>query len=211
MDYKKVRNDLLGKTLVENFNKRFFESYYCATKEEAKDKALSLIEDGSSVTWGGSMSIIECGLLDAVKSGNYKVIDRDSAKNMEERQALMRQAVNVDTFLMSANAVSQQGELVNIDGIGNRVGALCFGPKQVIVLVGINKVAPDLDSAIKRARNVASPINTQRFNLETPCTKTGVCADCKHSDCICAQMVITRICKPKNRIKIIFCGENLGF
>lgn len=211
MDYKKIRNDLLGATLVENFNKRFFESYYCSTKEEAKNMALSLIEKGSSVSFGGSMSIIECGLLDSIKSGDYNVIDRDSAKDLNERQDLMRQAFSADTFLMSANAVSQQGELVNIDGMGNRVAALCFGPKQIIVIAGLNKVTPDLDSAIKRARNVASPINTQRFNLDTPCTKKGACYDCKSDDCICAQMVITRICRPKNRIKIIFCGEDLGF
>ena len=211
MDYIKTRNDLLGTTLVENFNKRFFESYYCSTKEEAKNKALSLIKEGSSVSWGGSMSIIECGLLDEIKGGNYKVIDRDSAKDLNERQDLMRQAFSADTFLMSANAVSQQGELVNIDGLGNRIAALCYGPEQVIVIAGLNKVAPDLDSAIKRARNVASPINTQRFNLDTPCTEKGACYDCKNPDCICAQMVITRISRPKNRIKIIFCGENLGF
>lgn len=211
MDYIKVRNDLLGKTLVENFNKNFFESYYCSTKEEAKNKALSLIEENSTVAWGGSMSIQECGLLDAVKNGNYKVIDRDLAQSMDERFDLMRKALTCDTFLMSSNAVSKEGELVNIDGMGNRVSALCFGPKQVIVIVGLNKVAPDRDSAIKRARNVAGPINSQRFNFDTPCTKTGACYDCKHPDCICAQMVITRICKPKGRIKVIFCGESLGF
>lgn len=211
MDYKKIRNDLLGATLVENFNKRFFESYYCSTKEEAKNKALSLIEEGSSVAWGGSMSINECGLLDAIKNGDYKVIDRDKAKTQEERQDLMRLSFSADTFLMSANAVNAEGELVNIDGIGNRVGALCFGPKQVIVIVGLNKVTPDRDSAIKRARSVAAPINSQRFNLDTPCTKKGACYDCKNDDCICAQMVITRISRPKNRIKVIFCGENLGF
>lgn len=211
MDYIKTRNDLLGATLVENFNKRFFESYYCSTKEEAKNKALSLIEEGSSVAWGGSMSIHECGLLDEIKGGNYVLIDRDKAKTQEERQDLMRQAFSADTFLMSANAVSQQGELINIDGLGNRVAALCYGPEQVIVIAGLNKVAPDLDSAIKRARSVAAPINTQRFNLDTPCTKKGACYDCISNDCICAQMVITRISRPKNRIKIIFCGENLGF
>ncbi|MBE7091967.1 MAG: lactate utilization protein [Clostridiales bacterium] len=211
MDFIKIRNDLLGKTLVENFNKRFFESYYCSTKEEAKDKALSLIKEGSSVSFGGSMSLSQCGLLDAVKSGNFTVYDRNLAKTPEEREEIMRKAFIADTFLMSANAVSQEGELVNIDGLGNRVSALCFGPKQIIVIVGLNKVAPDLDSAIVRARNVASPINTQRFNLDTPCTKKGACYDCKASDCICAQIVITRICRPKGRIKVIFCGEDLGF
>lgn len=211
MDFIKKRNDLLGETVKDNFNKRFFESYYCPTKEDAKNKALSLIEEGSSVAWGGSMSIIECGLLDAVKTGNYIVYDRDLASTPEERQEIMKKSSCADTFLMSSNAVSLQGELVNIDGTGNRLGALCFGPKQVIVIVSLNKVMPDLDSAIKRARNAASPINAQRFNLDTPCTKKGACYDCLNEDCICAQMLITRICRPKNRIKIIFCGEDLGF
>ncbi len=211
MDYIKKRNDLLGETLKENFNKRFFESYYCSTKEEAKNKALSLMKEGTSVAWGGSMSIIECGLLDAVKMGNYVVYDRDTAQNPQERKELMKKAVYADTFLMSANAVSMQGELVNIDGIGNRLGALCFGPEQVIVIVGLNKVTPDLDSAIKRARNVAAPINTQRFNLDTPCTKKGACYDCLKEDCICAQMLITHVCRPKGRIKVVFCGEDMGF
>ena len=130
---------------------------------------------------------------------------------MDERFDLMRKSLSCDTFLMSSNAVSKEGELVNIDGMGNRVSALCFGPKQIVMIIGLNKVAPDLDSAIKRARNIASPINTQRFNLDTPCTKKGACYDCKSSDCICAQMVITRVCRPKGRIKIVFCGENLGF
>lgn len=211
MDFIKKRNDLLGETVKENFNKRYFESYYCPTKEEARNKALSLIKEGSSVTWGGSMSIIECGLLEKLKKGNYIVYDRDLASSPEEREEIIKKAIYADTFLMSANAVSKQGELVNIDGLGNRVGALCFGPKQVIVIVSLNKVMPDLDSAIKRARNVAAPINTQRFNLDTPCTKKGACYDCLNEDCICAQIVITRVCRPKNRIKIIFCGEDMGF
>ena len=207
----KKRNDLFGEFLANKFNERFFESYYCPTKEEACKKALSLIEEGDTVTWGGSMSINECGLINAVKSGNYNVIDRAEAKTPEEKEELMRKAFFCDSYLMSANAVSQTGELINIDGNGNRVAALSYGPKQVIVVVSLNKVMPDLDSAIKRARSVAAPTNVQRFGLETPCAKKGTCFNCTSPDCICADIVITRISRPKNRIKIIFCGEGLGY
>lgn len=207
----KKRNDLYGEYLVDKFNERFFESYYCSTKEDALNKALSLIEDGDTVSWGGSQSIFQCGLVDEVKKGNYTVIDRATAKTPEEKEDLMRKAFFVDTYLMSSNAVSETGELVNVDGNGNRVAALSYGPKQVIIVVSLNKVMPDLDSAIKRARSIAAPTNAQRFGLDTPCAKTGKCFNCNSKDCICADIVITRISRPKNRIKIIFCGEELGY
>lgn len=207
----KKRNDLYGEYLVDKFNERFFESYYCSTKEDALNKALSLIKDGDTVSWGGSQSIFQCGLVDEVKKGNYTVIDRATAKTPEEKEELMRKAFFVDTYLMSSNAVSETGELVNVDGNGNRVAALSYGPKQVIIVVSLNKVMPDLDSAIKRARSIAAPTNAQRFGLDTPCAKTGKCFNCNSKDCICADIVITRISRPKNRIKIIFCGEELGY
>lgn len=207
----KKRNDLFGEFLVKKFNDRFFESYYCSTKEEATKKALSLIGEGDTVSWGGSQSIFQCGLIDEVKKGNFTVIDRAEAKTPEEKEELMRKAFFVDTYLMSANAVSETGELVNVDGNGNRVAALCYGPKQVIVIVSLNKVAPDLESAIKRARSVAAPTNAQRFGLDTPCAKTEKCFNCTSPDCICADIVITRISRPKQRIKIVFCGEELGY
>ena len=154
------------------------------------------------------MSIFECGLVDRLKRGNYNIIDR--SKYDDVRQAYIDTFCS-DTYLMSANGISAKGELVNIDGTANRLSALCFGPKQVIVIASLNKVMPDLDSAIKRARNVAAPENAQRFPLDTPCRKAGTCGDCHGDDCICAQLLITRVCRPKGRIKIIFCGEDLGF
>jgi hypothetical protein len=145
-----------------------------------------------------------------VKKG-YKVIDRDTAKTPEERMELMRKALTCDTFLASSNAVSENGELVNIDGNGNRVAAMSFGPSRVIVLAGINKVVKSLDDAIARTRNIAAPINTQRFKLETPCLHAGVCRDCKVKDCICSYLSIIRFCRPAGRIKVIICGEPLGY
>lgn len=205
------KNNLLGETLVKNFNARFFESYYCSTAKEAVEKAISLIPEGDTVAWGGSMSILESGLVDKINEGNYTAVDRAAAKTPEEKDELMHKAFFADTYLMSANAVSLTGELVNIDGNGNRVAALSYGPDKVIVLVSLNKVMPDLESAVKRARTVAAPINAQRFGIDTPCSKTGTCFNCTSPDCICAHIVITRISRPKNRIKIIFCGEDLGY
>lgn len=204
------RNALLGKRLIENFNKRNMEAYYCVTKEEALAKALELIPESDVVSWGGSESLNEIGLIDAVKKTN-KVIDRATAASMEEKQELMRQALLCDTYLMSSNAVSQDGQLVNIDGNGNRCAALIYGPKKVVMVVGMNKVAADLDAAMSRARNTAAPANVQHFpGLKTPCSVTGVCANCMSQETICCQFVITRYSRVPNRIKIILVGESLG-
>ena len=150
------------------------------------------------------------GLKQRLAQEGYTLLDRDTANTPEEKQAIMRQALTCGTFLMSSNAISEDGQLVNIDGIGNRVAALCFGPKQVIVVAGMNKVAADLDGAVSRARHIAAPANAQRFDGKTPCTVNGQCGDCTSPDCICSQMVITRFCKPAGRIKVVLVGEELG-
>lgn len=208
---KEIRYDLLGAKVVENLQKRHFDAYYCQTKEDALKKAIELIPENDVVSWGGSVSIDEIGLLNYVKE-NRKVIDRDSAKSPEERASLMRQALLCDTFLMSTNAMTEDGVLVNIDGNGNRVAALCYGPKSVVMIVGVNKVCKTLDDAISRARNIAAPINIQRFNdLKTPCYLKGACANCKSTESICNQVVITRMSRPVSKIKIVVVGEDLGF
>ena len=199
-----------GKTLAKHLSAHHFESYYCATKEEALEKALSLIPEGSKVGWGGAISAQQIGLLDAVKSGAYQVIDRDCAASPEERTALMRACFDADFFIMGANAISLDGSLVNIDGIGNRLGMLIYGPKNVLVIAGMNKVADTLEDAVTRARTVAAPINKQRFGTDTPCTSTGNCADCLSDGCICNQILITRHCRPVGRIQFIIVGEDLG-
>ncbi len=202
--------DKKGPKVAENFNKRGFEAYYCPTKDEALQKAISLIPEDHVVSWGGSVSINDIGLRPYVLE-HRQVIDRDTAKTPEERQKLLRQALLCDTFIMGTNAATEDGQLYNIDGTGNRVAALIFGPKQVLVIVGMNKVEPTLEAAITRARSVASPMNMQRFSKKTPCALTGMCADCLSPDSICNQMVRTRRCAPAGRIKVILVGENLGF
>jgi len=176
------RNEILGKSLVGKLNERHFEAYYCPTAKDALEKALTLVPEKSSVSWGGSMTIRDMGLTKAFHDGDFEVIDRDIAKSPEEMADLHRQALLTDYFITSTNAISEEGILVNIDGTGNRVAALCFGPKNVIVVCGINKVAPNLDTAVSRARNVAAPINAVRFMGKTPCVITGSCGNCTSPD-----------------------------
>ena len=202
------RNDLLAQKVIKGLESRNITGYYASSKEEALLLALSLIPEGSSVTMGGAMSAHEIGLVDALKSGNYNFIDRDAAP---DRRAAMLQAYDADYFLASVNAMTDDGILVNIDGNSNRVSAICHGPKHVIFIVGMNKVCGDLDGAMKRARNVAAPINAQRFGLSTPCAKTGKCMDCKSPDTICCQFLITRFSRHAGRIHVILVNDNLGF
>lgn len=206
-----LRNKALALTVIKNLEKRGFEAYYCADRQTAAEQALALIGRDDVVAWGGSMTINDIGLLAAVKQ-QFKVIDRETAADASERVELMRQALLCDTYLMSSNAISEDGQLVNIDGSGNRCAALIYGPRQVVIVAGMNKVVKTLQDAVARARNTAAPVNVQRFpGLKTPCAVTGACGDCLSENCICNQFVITRRCNPQGRIKIILVGENLGF
>ena len=202
------RNDLLSQKVIKGLASRNMTGYYAKTKEEALQMALELIPEGSSVTMGGGMSVHEIGLVKALKEGNYNFIDRDE---MEDKRAAMLFAYDADVFLMSANAMTEDGILVNIDGNANRVSALAQGPRKVIVIAGMNKICDDVDGAMKRARNVAAPINAQRFGLNTPCAKTGSCMNCKSPDTICCQFLITRYSKHPGRIHVILVDDFLGF
>ena len=197
--------------MLKNLRSHHFEGYYCASKAEALAKALELIPQGASVGWGGALSAQQIGLLDAVNAGAYKAIDRDKATTPEERVKLQKEALLADVFITGANALSMDGQMVNIDGNGNRVAAIVYGPETVIVIAGMNKVVDTLEDAVRRARTVAAPMNKQRFALQTPCEVTGTCADCKSEGCICNQLLITRNSKPAGRIKVILVGEELGF
>ena len=208
---RKMQYDKAGAKVAEALNKRNFEAYYCSDRDAALEKILELIPQGHVVSWGGATTVDELGVKDALRQRGQAVIDRDTAKDAQERQQMLKQALTCDTFLMGSNAISADGQLVNIDGTGNRVAALCFGPTQVVVVAGMNKVAGDLDGAMRRAREVAAPMNAQRFPLKTPCVANGLCGDCKGPDSICAQIVTTRLCKPAGRIKVVLVGEDLGF
>lgn len=199
-----------GAILVKNLKSRHFDAYYCATKQEALAKALELIPEGATVGWGGVLSAHEIGLVEALNAGNYRALDRDKCATAEEKLQMAKEAMFADVFITGANALSMDGEMVNIDGTGNRVAAIVYGPKEVLVIAGMNKVCDTLEDAITRARTVAAPLNQQRFGLNNPCTATGTCADCKSETCICNQILITRHCRPVGRIKFILVGEELG-
>lgn len=202
------RNELLAAQVIKGLNSRNMSGYYASSKEVALKLALQLIPEKSSVTMGGCMSAREIGLVNALKSGDYNFIDRDK---YEDKRAAMLAAYDADVFISSANAMTDDGIIVNIDGNSNRVSAIAQGPKKVLFIVGMNKICPDTDSALKRARNVAATANAQRFGLSTPCTSTGKCYDCKSPDTICCQFLITRYSRHKDRIHVILVNENLGF
>ena len=195
-----------GEILVKNLKARHFDAWYCNTKEEALAKALELIPESSSVGWGGAMSAQQIGLMAALHAGNYNPIDRYLCNTPEEKAQAMKTAMFADFFLTGANALSLDGQMVNIDGAGNRISAIIYGPKNVLVIAGMNKVMDNLDAAINRARTVAAPMNKQRFEPNTPCAVTGSCADCKVEGCICNHIVVTRHCRPVGRIKFILVG-----
>ena len=202
------RNEKLAQKVIKGIGSRNMTGYWAPTREDALKQALELIPEGSSVTMGGCMSAHEIGLVKALQEGDYNFIDRDA---YEDKRAAMLMAYDADVFLSSANGMSEDGVIINIDGNANRVSAIAQGPRKVIFIVGMNKICSDVDSAMKRARGIASPINAQRFDLDTPCSKTGSCMNCKSPDTICCQFLITRYSRHKDRIHVILVGENLGF
>ena len=200
-----------GEILVKNLRSRHYDAYFCETKADALAKALELIPKGATVGWGGAMSAKQIGLLDAVNAGDYNAIDRDKTSTPEERKKAMKSCLLADVFITGANALSLDGQMVNIDGVGNRVAAIVYGPESILVIAGMNKVMDTLEAAVIRARTIAAPMNKQRFPQQTPCEVTGTCGDCKSEGCICNQILITRNSKPAGRIKVILVGEDLGF
>lgn len=202
-----TRNEKLAQKVIKGLESRNMTGYYAADREEALKKALELIPEGSTVTMGGAMSAVEIGLVDALMNGNYDFLDRNQ---MEPREALLK-GYDADVFLTSANAMTEDGVMVNIDGNANRVSYIANGPKKIVAIVGMNKVCDDVDGAMKRARNVAAPTNAQRFEINTPCKKTGSCANCKSPDTICCQFLVTRYSRHADRIHVILVNDSLGF
>ena len=205
------RNQLLAQKVIKGLESRNMKGYYAADKEDALKIALELIPENSSVTMGGAMSAREIGLVDAIKNGKYHFIEREGASTDEEKRKATLEGYDADYFLASANAMTEDGVIVNIDGNSNRVSMIAHGPKHVLFIVGMNKICDDVDGAMKRARNVAAPINAQRFDLNTPCAKTGLCMNCKSPDTICCQFLITRYSRHTDRIHVILVNDNLGF
>ena len=206
------RNERLGAKMVKQLQRRHFEAYYCATADEARQRVNDLIPDGSSVTWGGTMTVRDMGIPEMLKGrGTLDVWDRDTVTTAEEKQEMYFRAFHADYYLSSANAISEDGVIVNIDGNGNRVAAITWGPQHVIFVVGMNKVAQDVEAALKRARSTASPINAARFDIDTPCQKDGVCHNCNSPQSICNYVHFLRNSSKPGRIIVVLVGETLGY
>jgi L-lactate utilization protein LutB len=207
MTPKQSYNALLAQKVIKEFESRNIQGYYCETKEEALKTALELIPKDSLVSWGGSSTLKEIGILDSLKNGGYNILDPNAAQGGVEKDKIAHQALNADYYLMSSNAISATGELVNIDGYGNRVASLIFGPKNVIVIAGLNKVVPNLDAAILRAKKYAAPMTMLIFKQDY----SSFDELSKVADSACSQLVITGMSMTKGRIKVILIGECLGY
>ena len=211
MTPKEMRNQRLAERLIKNLNRRNMEACYCPTAVEAVKKVSEMIADGSSVTWGGSMTIRNMGLPQALHDrGTLDVLDRDLVEDRAEVVRIYERAFTADVYLSSANAISEDGVIVNIDGNGNRVAAITWGPKKVIFVIGLNKVAQTVEAALARARSTASPINAARFDIKTPCQVDGVCHNCNSPESICNHVHFLRN-SPRGRHSIVLVGEDLGY
>ena len=205
------RYSKLGPKVITALKNRSFDAYYFDDEVQAVEKIISLIPKDHQVSWGGSMTLRDLGVQERLEKEGYNLLDRDKAATVEEKADIQRRALLCDTYICGTNAISEDGQLVNIDGFGNRVAAMIYGPKQVIVAAGMNKVVKTYKDAVVRARTIAAPLNIQRFpSLKTPCNENGTCADCMSPDTICSFFVTTRFCKPAGRIKVILIGKDLG-
>lgn len=208
---KQVFYEWQAASIIKKLEARKMEGFYCEDSAHAQKKLLELLGSGKkSVAYGGSMTIDENGFKEAVSSAGHELIVREMYKTPEELKECKARQINADFFLMSTNAITLDGELVNIDGRGNRVSFLIYGPESVIVIAGMNKVVCNVEDGIRRVRNFASPPNCVRLERETPCAKTGKCCNCL-STSICSQIVITRTSMVPGRIKVILVGEELGY
>lgn len=207
--YQRYKN--MSEALLNALTRRGYEAYFCENSQSAKEKVLSLIPENVTVSWGGTLTLEDMGVLDAVRKGNYNVIDRDMATTPEERTKMIKASLTADVFLSSVNAISEDGVMVNIDGLGNRISAIAYGAESVILVIGMNKVCRNAEDAKLRARTYAAPNNGLRLGLNNlPCVKTGLCADCLAPECMCSQIVEMRTCRIPNRIKVVLVGEDLG-
>jgi L-lactate utilization protein LutB len=211
MTPKELRNERLADRMIKNLKRRNMEAFYCPTAAEAVNKVSELIADGSSVTWGGTMTIRDMGIPKVLKDrGTLEVLDRDEIADRDEVVKIYEGAFTADVYLSSANAISEDGVIVNIDGNGNRVAAITWGPKKVIFVIGVNKVAQTVEAALARARSTASPINAARFDINTPCQVDGVCHNCNSPECICNYVHFLRH-SPRGRHMVVLVGEELGY
>lgn len=211
MTPQETRDEKLAQRMIKNLEQRHYDAYFCKTAEDIRNQVKELIPEGSTISWGGSMTIRDSGVTKILKAGNYEVFDRDDVSTQEDKMRIYRKAFECDYYLASVNAISEDGVIINIDGNGNRVAAITWGPEHVILIVSLNKVCQDVDAAIKRARSTAAPTNMARFDFKTPCQIDGTCHDCKSKDSICNYISIQRMSHPAKRHIVILTSEDLGY
>lgn len=209
--HKEAVFEKAAQQVIRHLEKRHIRGHYYANSAECVDSILKLIPDSASIAWGGSETLNECGLMDALHAGHYQLIDRSLAKNPQEASDIYAKTVTADYYFMSSNAITLAGELVNIDGSGNRLACLLHGPKQVFLIIGRNKLVSDVEEGYKRIKNLAAPANTQRLQRKTPCRETGSCMNCFSPDCVCSHTVITRRCSQPDRLTVFLVNEELGY
>lgn len=208
MTPKQIYNALLAEKVIKELKNRNIQGFYYETKEKAVEKVLEIIPKNSVISWGGSVTLTEIGLIDSLKNGEYAVLDARAGKDAVEMDKIAHQAFNADYYIMSANAISASGELVNADGIGNRTAALIYGPKNVIVIVGMNKVEQNLDAAVLRVKTESAPLTVLVYNKSEIASFEELLDKAQGA---CSQLVITTMSTFKDRIKVILIGESLGF
>lgn len=197
---------------IESLNSNNMDGYYVRDEKELFAKIKELTNEGDTVSVGGSMTLFETGLIDFLRSENYNFIDRYAeGLSKEDMKEVFRKSFSADVFFVSSNAITEEGELYNVDGVGNRVAAMIYGPDKVIVVAGVNKIVKDLDDAITRNREVSAPANAKRLNRKTPCTKVGYCMDCTSPERICSAYTLIKKQIQKGRIHVIFVDKELGY
>ena len=209
-------------TTLKNLKRNNMEAYYVDTKEQARELVKTLISKGDTLSCGGSVTLKQTGIYDIISSADYNFLDRSACDTPEQVEEIYRKTFCADAFFTSANAVTENGELYNVDGNSNRVAAILYGPQSVICICGVNKLVANIDEAIKRVKTKAAPPNTVRLGIETPCAKTGecislkkenpeMCEGCHGSGRICCNYVVCAQQRHVNRIKVIIIGEEYGY
>lgn len=211
MDKKKEFNADLYKKVIKALCLNHFDARYFKTREEAIEAVLSCVKKTDIVSFGGSVTVSELGILEKIGAIGCNILDRSKGTTPQEKEDIARAGLLSDVYLMSSNAITQDGYLFNIDGVGNRIAALTYGPKTVFILAGVNKIVRDTEEAVQKVRNYTAPLNAQRFEIDTPCKKTKECGDCKSLTSICSVFTLTRLCRPAGRIKVFLINEELGF
>ncbi|MEQ8196450.1 MAG: lactate utilization protein [Clostridiaceae bacterium] len=208
----KFVNDKRIERTIEALRKNNMNGYLLNSIEELISKIEELVKKDSRVTCGGSVSLFEVGIIDHLRSGRYDFLDRyKEGLSGEELREIYRQAFLCDAYFVSSNAITEAGEIYNVDGNGNRVAAILYGPEKVIIIAGTNKIVKDLDEAIKRTKEISAPANAKRLNRATPCTESGRCMDCKSPERICREYTLIRSQGNKDRIHVLFLNEEIGY